>query len=98
MAGLLPTYGISFLYSGYKTISTSGGYSFLIKGKTALVSIYDDYYGIFTLFFVSEKGGIREFWNTSSGFTIEWADGVFTVKSSSGTYGCYIEVINLGDL
>ena len=54
IAGLLPTNGLKFTESGYKSINTSGGYHFSIDSKTDFVAVYDDYYGTFGLYYISQ--------------------------------------------
>jgi len=97
VAGLLPTKGMGFSYVR-KNINSSGGYSFSITGETALVSVCDGYYGTTCLFLVNIKGMIAKIANISSVFEIEYAEGIFTVKSTSGNYDTYIAVLTLGGL
>ena len=91
--------GLTYIGSGYKTINTSGGYSFSIKSKTAIVVAYDSYYGTFNSFLVTEKGTIKSIVSsTETRFELQHdGDASFTVRVTSGNYGAYISVLQLGN-
>ena len=90
--------GLTYIGSEYKTINTSGGYSFSIKSKTAIVVVYDDYYGTFNSFLVTEKGTVKSIVSSAeTRFELQHdGDGSFTVRVTSGNYGAYISVLQLG--
>lgn len=98
VAGLMPYKGLIYTNSGYKSINTTGGYSFQIKARTAIAVIYDDYYGTFNSFLITEKGSVKQIVSSNDPRLelVYEGDASFLVKSTSGNYGCYISILNLG--